>query len=124
MTTYINIYIICLSVCLYVCIVSVPDAVLKKLKQVLRQKKLEEGSEEKKGVQEFQIWDFAGQDVYYTTHQVFLSNRALYMVVFDLQADLKKPVRVEVFHNEKVRFGCVREDRYIWSGCFRVQMPT
>ncbi|XP_072032305.1 uncharacterized protein [Amphiura filiformis] len=83
---------------------SVPDAILKKLQQVLREKKQElQAAEAKKGVQEFQIWDFAGQDVYYTTHQVFLSNRALYMVVFDLCADLNKPVKVEVFHNDKVQ---------------------
>ena len=49
-------------------VVSVPDAILQKLKQILREKKQE--AEAKKGVQHFQIWDFAGQDVYYTTHQV------------------------------------------------------
>lgn len=30
------------------------------------------------------IWDFAGQAVYYTTHQVFLSTRAVYVIVFNL----------------------------------------
>jgi len=32
----------------------------------------------------FNIWDFAGQEVYYATHQFFLSNRAIYLVVFNI----------------------------------------
>ena len=30
-------------------------------------------------------WDFAGQEIYYTTHQFFLSQRALYLLVWDLR---------------------------------------
>lgn len=33
---------------------------------------------------EFSSWDFAGQDVYYSTHHLFLSTRAIYMVVFNI----------------------------------------
>jgi GTPase SAR1 family protein len=29
------------------------------------------------------IWDFAGQQLYYATHQYFLSENAVYCVVFD-----------------------------------------
>eukprot|EP01104_Vermistella_antarctica_P009100 TRINITY_DN2320_c0_g1_i2.p1 TRINITY_DN2320_c0_g1~~TRINITY_DN2320_c0_g1_i2.p1 ORF type:complete len:3638 (+),score=457.03 TRINITY_DN2320_c0_g1_i2:486-11399(+) len=32
-------------------------------------------------------WDFAGQEVYYTTHQFFLSNRSIYLVTFSLDCD-------------------------------------
>lgn len=32
-------------------------------------------------------WDFAGQEIYYTTHQFFLSQRALYVLVWDLRFD-------------------------------------
>ncbi|XP_062568171.1 uncharacterized protein LOC134230388, partial [Saccostrea cucullata] len=35
------------------------------------------------------IWDFSGQSVYYTTHQVFLSSRAVYVIVFNLCHDLQ-----------------------------------
>ncbi|XP_061191926.1 uncharacterized protein LOC133200170 isoform X2 [Saccostrea echinata] len=35
------------------------------------------------------IWDFSGHSLYYTTHQVFLSSRAVYMIVFNLCHDLK-----------------------------------
>ena len=29
------------------------------------------------------IWDFGGQDVFYSTHQTFLTYRALYLLVLD-----------------------------------------
>eukprot|EP01113_Clastostelium_recurvatum_P022441 TRINITY_DN2678_c0_g1_i3.p1 TRINITY_DN2678_c0_g1~~TRINITY_DN2678_c0_g1_i3.p1 ORF type:complete len:2207 (+),score=796.21 TRINITY_DN2678_c0_g1_i3:224-6844(+) len=32
----------------------------------------------------FSIWDFAGQEVYYSTHQFFLSQRSLYIIVFNM----------------------------------------
>ena len=34
------------------------------------------------------IWDFAGQHMYYTSHSVFLSHRALYILVHNLRKDL------------------------------------
>lgn len=30
------------------------------------------------------VWDFAGQEIYYTTHQFFLSRRSLYLLLFNL----------------------------------------
>eukprot|EP01114_Cavostelium_apophysatum_P023321 TRINITY_DN8743_c0_g1_i4.p1 TRINITY_DN8743_c0_g1~~TRINITY_DN8743_c0_g1_i4.p1 ORF type:complete len:2119 (-),score=526.12 TRINITY_DN8743_c0_g1_i4:35-6391(-) len=33
----------------------------------------------------FQFWDFAGQDVYYITHQFFINTRAIYLVIFSLK---------------------------------------
>ncbi|XP_030844664.1 uncharacterized protein LOC105444431 [Strongylocentrotus purpuratus] len=41
------------------------------------------------------IWDFAGHDVYYTTHQVFLTWRAIYVIVFDLSRSLVSDVPLE-----------------------------
>lgn len=38
----------------------------------------------------FSTWDFAGQEVYYNTHQFFLSQRSLYLVVFSLAAQLQE----------------------------------
>jgi Leucine-rich repeat (LRR) protein len=32
----------------------------------------------------YDVWDFAGQDVYYTTHSFFLTPNTIYLVVFDL----------------------------------------
>jgi hypothetical protein len=37
---------------------------------------------------ELSLWDFGGQYVFYTTHQVFLTNRAVYLLVLDLSQAL------------------------------------
>ena len=34
------------------------------------------------------FWDFAGQPLYYSTHQFFISQNALYLIVFDLRLTL------------------------------------
>ncbi|XP_044178397.1 uncharacterized protein LOC114949237 isoform X3 [Acropora millepora] len=42
------------------------------------------------------LWDFAGQSVYYETHQLFLTSRAIYLLVYDLSWDPEgsaEPVR-------------------------------
>ncbi|KAL4234307.1 hypothetical protein ACF0H5_005958 [Mactra antiquata] len=36
------------------------------------------------------LWDFAGQFVYYATHQLFFSPRAIYVLVLDMTDDLDK----------------------------------
>nr|KAG5714043.1 hypothetical protein BaRGS_020371 [Batillaria attramentaria] len=46
------------------------------------------GVSEKPKTAVLNIWDFAGQAVYYTTHQVFLTSRAVYVIVFNLCDDL------------------------------------
>ncbi|XP_021339283.1 uncharacterized protein LOC110440494 isoform X2 [Mizuhopecten yessoensis] len=33
----------------------------------------------------FNVWDFAGQTVYYNTHQFFLSNRAVYLLLWNIR---------------------------------------
>ncbi|KAL3854526.1 hypothetical protein ACJMK2_013791 [Sinanodonta woodiana] len=39
------------------------------------------------------IWDFAGQYVFYTTHQTFLSYRAVYLLVLDLSQQITELVK-------------------------------
>ena len=42
------------------------------------------------------LWDFAGESVYYETHQLFLTSRAIYLLVYDLSRDPQgsvKPVK-------------------------------
>ncbi|KAK7478154.1 hypothetical protein BaRGS_00030601 [Batillaria attramentaria] len=34
---------------------------------------------------EYSVWDFAGQTVYYNTHQFFLSNRAVYLLLWNIR---------------------------------------
>ncbi|XP_070536742.1 uncharacterized protein [Ptychodera flava] len=37
---------------------------------------------------DFGLWDFAGQNVYYTTHQVFLDSKSIYLLVADASCNL------------------------------------
>ena len=32
----------------------------------------------------FDFWDFGGQELYYTSHQTFLTQRGIYLVIVDL----------------------------------------
>ena len=43
----------------------------------------------------FKIWDFGGQEDFYTTHQCFLSTLALYLLVWNLQEGKQKKKRRE-----------------------------
>lgn len=42
-----------------------------------------DGVTEKKDIT-FNVWDFAGQEVYYTTHSFFLTDRSVFVIVFNL----------------------------------------
>ncbi|XP_072051468.1 uncharacterized protein [Amphiura filiformis] len=50
---------------------------------------------------EITFWDFAGQDLYYTTHQVFFNRRAVFALVFDMSKKLEDPCEVEDFSKKK-----------------------
>ena len=39
------------------------------------------------------LWDFAGQSVYYTTHPIFLTPRAIYLLVYDLSKNPREKAR-------------------------------
>ena len=39
------------------------------------------------------LWDFAGQSVYYTTHPIFLTPRAIYLLVYDLSKNPHEKAR-------------------------------
>lgn len=44
----------------------------------------------------FTLWDFAGQQLYYASHSVFLSPRAVYALVYNLTKDLNAPTEPRV----------------------------
>ena len=54
------------------------------------------------------FWDFAGESVYYETHQLFLTSRAVYLLVYDLSRDpeeIAQPVEKQgVFEKGKETF--------------------
>ncbi|XP_070570312.1 probable serine/threonine-protein kinase pats1 [Ptychodera flava] len=51
----------------------------------------------------FSLWDFAGQNIYYITHQVFLSSRVIYILVTDLTKSLDDTLPVDDVHNWKIK---------------------
>ncbi len=54
---------------------------------VRQAKKGSKGKEAKSDPVEFQTYDFGGQVVFYPTHQLFLTARSLYLVVFNVVED-------------------------------------
>ena len=57
------------------------------------------------------LWDFAGQSVYYETHPIFLTEKAIYILVSDLSRDPDEkaipPVKTGLFEN-KVDIDCTK----------------
>ncbi|KAK3703402.1 hypothetical protein QZH41_007746 [Actinostola sp. cb2023] len=66
--------------------VDVPDEVTKRLIKYLKEEHLDETITDKEVT--ISIWDFAGQHLYYASHQVFMSQQAVYVLVYNLSKDL------------------------------------
>ncbi|XP_031560399.1 uncharacterized protein LOC116296514 [Actinia tenebrosa] len=63
----------------------VPETVIENLIQRLSAKNLGSSAGQETTVS---IWDFAGQQLYYASHPVFFSHRAVYVLVYNLKKDL------------------------------------
>ncbi|XP_071941104.1 uncharacterized protein [Antedon mediterranea] len=92
----------------------VQEEVLEIVKNMFEKKKLQVEKDLLEKSEELQetiddltlsIWDFAGQDLYYITHQMFLVSRAIYIICFNLCHDLNAPSRVEVVHRDNGKVG-------------------
>ena len=66
-----------------------PDDVTDLVVQYLQQLKLEDNIKTKETI--LTLWDFAGQHLYYASHSVFLSPRAVYALVYNLSKGLNAP---------------------------------
>ncbi|KXJ13106.1 Caspase-8 [Exaiptasia diaphana] len=64
----------------------VPEGVKMSLIKYLQEKKIDETIKDKEVA--ISIWDFAGQHLYYASHPVFMSHRAIYILVYNLGKDL------------------------------------
>ncbi|XP_071150123.1 uncharacterized protein [Mytilus edulis] len=60
------------------------------------------------------IWDFGGQDVFYSTHQTFLTYRAIYMVVLDGSRKLDDPCPYEKYLPGKSQHKTARDYLLFW----------
>ncbi|XP_071148100.1 uncharacterized protein [Mytilus edulis] len=60
------------------------------------------------------IWDFGGQDVFYSTHQTFLTYRAIYMVVLDGSRTLDDPCPYEKYLPGKGQHKTARDYLLFW----------
>jgi len=49
------------------------------------------------------IWDFGGQEYYHSTHQLFFSNNALYLLMFDKQHNCNGWLQTEIDYADKGR---------------------
>ena len=76
------------------------DGTLKLISDTFGRNRTESERKQRKGF--ISVWDFAGQFIFYATHQVFLTARAVYLLVLDLSKDLKEFVTDEEFPLESI----------------------
>ena len=77
----------------------IPDEVAALIQKLLKEDENAQDDEEIYTV----LWDFGGQSVYYTTHPLFITARAMYLLVFDLSRDpyeIAKPVVKQGLYNK------------------------
>ena len=67
-------------------VVKIPDEVAERIKNLLKKVGKERVGDDAEMYSI--VWDFAGQPVYYATHPLFLTQRAVYLLVFDLSRGL------------------------------------
>ena len=66
---------------------SPPDEITKRAEELINYVKGKKRVTEK-SVGSIELWDFAGQQLYYASHPVFLTSRAIYILVFNLSKSL------------------------------------
>lgn len=71
------------------------EGTLKTISNVFGRRRHSTGRKEKMGF--ITLWDFAGQYIFYATHQVFLSPRAVYLLTLDLRKSLNDFVEYDDF---------------------------
>ena len=66
---------------------SPPDEIREQVVTLMKQEMKVESVTEETAVG-FEVWDFAGQQLYYASHPVFLTSRAIYLLVCNLSKSL------------------------------------
>ncbi|KAK3595401.1 hypothetical protein CHS0354_008835 [Potamilus streckersoni] len=72
------------------------------------------------------MWDFAGQYIFYTTHQTFLTRRAVYLLVIDLSQQIKDLVKDDecFFDREGIKPCKVHDLAEIWLNSIHSCAPS
>ncbi|KAL3870190.1 hypothetical protein ACJMK2_038271, partial [Sinanodonta woodiana] len=72
------------------------------------------------------MWDFAGQYVFYTTHQTFLTSRAIYLLVIDLSQQISELIKDDEYFldTEGVKPYKVRDLFEIWLNSIHSCAPS
>ncbi|XP_076116774.1 uncharacterized protein LOC143084249 [Mytilus galloprovincialis] len=73
----------------------ITEMMVSKMDEILAYAKIEKDKMKSEGLVECGIWDFAGQKDYYATHQTFFTPNAIYLLVADIEDDIKP-----ITHNE------------------------
>ena len=75
------------------------DDVTEKVEQCLQGLELNDDVKAKEVI--LSVWDFAGQYLYYVSHSVFLSHRAVYVLVHNLSKDLSAQAKPYAKHETR-----------------------
>ncbi|XP_063400197.1 obscurin-like [Mytilus trossulus] len=67
----------------------ITDLMIKKMDEIISSSKMDKEKKESGDLVECGIWDFAGQKDYYATHQTFFTPYAIYLLVVDIEDDIK-----------------------------------
>ncbi|KAK3598936.1 hypothetical protein CHS0354_036252 [Potamilus streckersoni] len=72
------------------------------------------------------MWDFAGQYVFYTTHQTFLTSRAIYLLVIDLSQQIKDLIKDDecFLDTEGIKLCKVHDLIEIWMNSIHSCTPS
>ena len=78
---------------------SSPEEVMQRLDQHLKGLNLQNDASSSEHHMTVDLWDFAGQHLYYTSYPVFLSSRAVYTLVYNLSKGLNETAKPSFRHN-------------------------
>lgn len=67
----------------------ITDVLIEKMNEIILDSKKKQELMKSEGLVQCGIWDFAGQKDYYATHQTFFTPHAIYILVTDLNEDIK-----------------------------------
>ncbi|PFX11544.1 D-inositol 3-phosphate glycosyltransferase, partial [Stylophora pistillata] len=75
----------------------IPDTVVEHadrlLKEMIDGKDRQNPQDDKESIVTIDLWDFAGQHLYYAAHSVFFTKRAVYILVHNLSKELNDPAQ-------------------------------